>query len=430
MSDAIHEAKVLAQSAGVRRLDDEVFRISGEDARSWLGGQISNDIRGMERGDAVYTLVLDVRGKILADGWVLERGDDLVMVVPHGTRAILEAHFDKYIVMEDVELDALDDVVVTVQGPRASEVAERASAPSFPCDRLGLGGRDLLVPSADADALERDRTGAAEAIGGGRVGEAGWELARLRAGRPRFGVDFGPANYPQEVGLEQLAVSFDKGCYLGQEVVCTLQNRGQLSRRLVALTAGDLQAELELRQGEKRVGQIRISRERSRSGGRPRVWLCEAARRDAGGDPRQRPRRRASHPDPRREAPFRVDSGSPMIRRASQKRTEIMLSLTDKAADKVKEIRDAEGLGAQGLRVRVIGGGCSGFTYDLFFEDETTEFDQTFESEGVPLYIDMMSLQYLEGTQIDYVEGLHGAGFKFVNPKAKSTCGCGSSFSA
>lgn len=107
-----------------------------------------------------------------------------------------------------------------------------------------------------------------------------------------------------------------------------------------------------------------------------------------------------------------------------------MITLTDKAAEKVKEIREAEGLGAQGLRVRVIGGGCSGFSYDLFFEDETTDLDQTFESQGIPLYVDMMSYQYLDGTEIDYVEGLHGAGFKFVNPQAKSTCGCGSSFSA
>lgn len=107
-----------------------------------------------------------------------------------------------------------------------------------------------------------------------------------------------------------------------------------------------------------------------------------------------------------------------------------MITLSDKAAVKVREIREAEGLGEQGLRVRVIGGGCSGFTYDLFFEDEITDLDQTFESSGIKIFIDMMSYQYLDGTEIDYVEGLHGAGFKFVNPNAKSTCGCGSSFSA
>ena len=107
-----------------------------------------------------------------------------------------------------------------------------------------------------------------------------------------------------------------------------------------------------------------------------------------------------------------------------------MIQLTEKAVTKVREIREAEGLGEQGLRVRVIGGGCSGFSYDLFFEDETTDLDQTFESGGIKLFVDMMSYQYLEGVEIDYVESLHGAGFKFQNPNAKSTCGCGSSFSA
>lgn len=105
------------------------------------------------------------------------------------------------------------------------------------------------------------------------------------------------------------------------------------------------------------------------------------------------------------------------------------ITLTEAAAKKVQEIREAEGLEDQGLRVRVIGGGCSGFSYDLFFEDEVSELDQKFESRGIVMYVDMMSCQYLEGVEIDYVESLHGAGFKFNNPTAKSTCGCGSSFS-
>ncbi|MCB9666644.1 MAG: iron-sulfur cluster insertion protein ErpA [Myxococcales bacterium] len=107
-----------------------------------------------------------------------------------------------------------------------------------------------------------------------------------------------------------------------------------------------------------------------------------------------------------------------------------MITLTEKAAEKVKAIQRDEGLEEQGLRLRVIGGGCSGFSYDLYFEDETQELDRAFESHGVKLYVDMMSYQYLEGTEIDYVEGLHGSGFKFGNPTAATSCGCGSSFSA
>ena len=108
---------------------------------------------------------------------------------------------------------------------------------------------------------------------------------------------------------------------------------------------------------------------------------------------------------------------------------EPMLGLTEKAAEKVREIQSAEAIEpSYGLRLRVVGGGCSGFAYDLYF-DQVTEMDRTFDSHGVKLVVDQMSLQYLAGTTVDYVEGLQGAGFKFVNPNVKSTCGCGSSFS-
>jgi iron-sulfur cluster insertion protein len=107
-----------------------------------------------------------------------------------------------------------------------------------------------------------------------------------------------------------------------------------------------------------------------------------------------------------------------------------MVALTEKAAEKVKEIKTAEGIEeSYGLRLRVVGGGCSGFAYDLYF-DQVTEGDKTFDSHGVRLVVDQMSLMYLMGTEVDYVEGLQGAGFKFGNPNVKSTCGCGSSFSA
>jgi iron-sulfur cluster assembly accessory protein len=108
---------------------------------------------------------------------------------------------------------------------------------------------------------------------------------------------------------------------------------------------------------------------------------------------------------------------------------ESMLQITPTAAVKVNEIRQAEGIETNmALRLRVVGGGCAGFSYDLYF-DEPAEVDRQFEVQGVKCVVDEMSLMYLVGTEIDYVEGLQGAGFKFQNPNVKSTCGCGSSFS-
>jgi len=108
--------------------------------------------------------------------------------------------------------------------------------------------------------------------------------------------------------------------------------------------------------------------------------------------------------------------------------TEQLIGITTLAASKVNEIRAAESIEpSQFLRLRVVGGGCAGFSYDLYF-DEATEVDRHLTVNGVQVVVDEMSLMYLIGTEIDYVEGLQGAGFKFNNPNVKSTCGCGSSF--
>ena len=108
---------------------------------------------------------------------------------------------------------------------------------------------------------------------------------------------------------------------------------------------------------------------------------------------------------------------------------ESMVLITPTAALKVNEIRSTEGIeDHHALRLRVVGGGCAGFSYDLYF-DEPAEVDRQIEIQGVKVVVDEMSLMYLVGTEIDYVEGLQGAGFKFNNPNVKSTCGCGSSFS-
>ncbi len=104
--------------------------------------------------------------------------------------------------------------------------------------------------------------------------------------------------------------------------------------------------------------------------------------------------------------------------------------LTSKAIEMVKQTRTQEGMDESfGLRVAVMGGGCSGFQYALDFEQEARPTDVVFEVEGLKVFVDPVSSRYLEGVTIDYVFGMQGAGFKFINPRATGTCGCGSSFS-
>ena len=106
-----------------------------------------------------------------------------------------------------------------------------------------------------------------------------------------------------------------------------------------------------------------------------------------------------------------------------------LVDLTKEAAEKVVEIRKSEDIEDEmALRLRVVGGGCAGFSYDLYF-DNKTNIDRTYNLNGCDVIVDEMSLMYLVGTTIDYVESLGGAGFKFNNPGVKSICGCGSSFS-
>jgi iron-sulfur cluster assembly accessory protein len=106
-----------------------------------------------------------------------------------------------------------------------------------------------------------------------------------------------------------------------------------------------------------------------------------------------------------------------------------MLTVTSVATTKVKEIMTSQNPAPSALRVAVVGGGCSGFSYHMAFENQVNEADNVYEFNGLKVLVDQMSEMYLDGVEIDYIESLEGAGFKFNNPNVKSTCGCGSSFS-
>jgi len=108
----------------------------------------------------------------------------------------------------------------------------------------------------------------------------------------------------------------------------------------------------------------------------------------------------------------------------------LIISLTDAALKEVKRLINVQGIEEGGLRLGVKGGGCSGLSYTINFDDKIGQYDQIYEIDGVKVIVDAKSAIYLQGTQLDYQKDLMGGNFKFLNPNANKTCGCGESFSA
>ncbi|MBI4403988.1 MAG: iron-sulfur cluster assembly accessory protein [Deltaproteobacteria bacterium] len=106
-----------------------------------------------------------------------------------------------------------------------------------------------------------------------------------------------------------------------------------------------------------------------------------------------------------------------------------MITLTTNAIEQIKKFREEAKMPSGGLRIAVVGGGCSGLSYKLDFEKESRPDDKVFEQEGVKVFVDPKSFLYLNGLEVDYKGGLTGSGFTFNNPNAQKGCGCGSSFS-
>ena len=201
--------------------------MTGEDRASWLNGLVTCDVGKLERGAAAYGLAVTQKGRIVSDLFLVARDGSIAVSVPARARdAVMEA-FERYLVMEDAEIARDDSLRVWLaHGPKAAELGAR-------CDTTGLGGAIVLAPAADDERLARE-----VARLGGLVGDdGGWQALRLERGVPAFGVDFDEKTYPQEASLEKRAVSFEKGCYLGQEVVCMLELRGHVKRKLVPFVA-------------------------------------------------------------------------------------------------------------------------------------------------------------------------------------------------
>ena len=228
-------AQQLLENAAFRtRPDLGVVRVSGDDRSSWLNGQITNDVRNLSPGTGVHALAVNVRGKIISELWVTAHASELLIVVPSAAQSALLESFERYIIMEDVTLEPLAAVrVLSLEGPRSQVVQALINhgpeVIGFAHTALNFPAYAWLGPAPELEAIADQLLAHASAIE-----PESYELARLRRASPRFGIDFDEHHYPQEAGLKD-QVSFNKGCYLGQEVVCTLESRGRLSRHLVSL---------------------------------------------------------------------------------------------------------------------------------------------------------------------------------------------------
>jgi folate-binding protein YgfZ len=228
-------AQAIVSSAAYRnRPDLGAIRVLGDDRLSWLNGQITNDVRQIAPGGSVHALAVNVRGKIISELWVTERDSELLVLSPLSTQDALLASFERFIIMEDVTLEPLPEArVLSLEGPRSDElralVTHGAGVVGFAHDALGIGGYSWVGTDDELQPIREQLASHAQ-----EIEPQAYELVRLRLAYPRFSVDFDEHHYPQEAGLKA-HVSFSKGCYLGQEVVCTLESRGRLSKHLWAM---------------------------------------------------------------------------------------------------------------------------------------------------------------------------------------------------
>ena len=262
-----------------------VVELRGRDRSRFLHGMVTNDIRGLSPGQGCYALMLTPQGRILTDMRVLCLEEALLLVVDADLVEKDQALLRKYIIADQVEVidRSADLTILSLQGPKAAEViaglCRETSPPEAPFEhrlvqvghlparcarvrRTASGGYDLIVPKPQSVDLWNLLQQAGKSAGLRPAGLEAWNVHRLEAGIAWYGVDMDEARIPLEVGLEE-AISYSKGCYIGQEVVARATFRGQVNRKLTGLL---------LSSGEPAQGGDKIFRD-----GREVGWVTDSA---------------------------------------------------------------------------------------------------------------------------------------------------------
>jgi folate-binding protein YgfZ len=252
----IAEYKALAESAAVFDLS---FRgrlcLTGSDRIKFLHGQVTNDVNRLGIGSGCYAALITGKGRMQSDMNIYRLDEELLMEFEPGLSSAVAQRLEKYIISEDVQVVDVSAPygLLSVQGPRARTVAGqffdgitlpekrfqfvKTSVPEGDVyvmnrARYSSEGFDLFIPSAALESSFGKLLQAAKGNGGMACGWDAAEIARIEAGIPRYGVDMDESNIPLEAGLEEIAISFNKGCYIGQEVISRIKTYSEVQKAL------------------------------------------------------------------------------------------------------------------------------------------------------------------------------------------------------
>lgn len=284
--DPLAEHAALSETAGLLDLS---FRgrlsLTGPDRKRFLHGQVTNNVKQLEPGAGCYAALVTAKGRMQSDLNIHCLAEKLLLDFEPGLSGTIAERLERYIIADDVQcIDvATRHGLLSVQGPKAAEVirglgttrplpSQPLGSVSWPDSDLGdvhcmhqprglAEGYDLFVPVASLAATAERLAASARQLGGRPCGWQALELARVEAGRPRYGADMDEQNLPPEAGIEERAVSYTKGCYIGQEVIARIRTYGQVARSLRGLLLPDGLRELpgrgdKLFLGDKEVGCI------------------------------------------------------------------------------------------------------------------------------------------------------------------------------
>ena len=258
--DSQAEYRALRESVGIIDLS---FRsricLLGNDRKKFLHGQVTNDVNGLKAGEGCYAALITAKGKMQSDLFVYNLENELLLDFEPGLTQSVSERLEKYIIADDVQIvDVAPHYgLLSIQGPKAAEAIQKLGLSfNIPSNRLqfsslkdemlgdlylmnhprvGTTGFDLFVPLNSLSAVADKLIAAAKEFGGRAAGWEALEIARVEAGIPRFGQDIDETNLPPEAGIEKSAISYSKGCYIGQEVIARIRTYGQVAKALRGL---------------------------------------------------------------------------------------------------------------------------------------------------------------------------------------------------